>query len=189
MIPRQRVGSSQAHLCFGCGVETSIPVVVYSPHGAFGIDVAGIRRPVGAGGLRAMTRILVVDDSPTMRRIIATNLKSAGFDGIDEAEDGRVALIKMLRSTVDLLIVDWAMPEMTGLELLRALRSAPSLRDLPVLMITGVGAEEDIREALEAGVNDYIIKPFDADPLAEKVNDLVAPRPADPGGRPCRARR
>src|SRR6266404_509396 len=184
MIPRQRAGSSQAHLCFGCGVETSIPVVVYSPHGAFGIDVAVIRRPVGAGGLRAMTRILVVDDSPTMRRIIATNLKSAGFDGIDEAEDGRVALIKVLRSTVDLLIVDWAMPEMTGLELLRALRSAPSLRDLPVLMITGVGAEEDIREALEAGVNAYIIKPFDADTLAEKVNDLVGPRATAPGGRP-----
>jgi len=131
-----------------------------------------------------MTRILVVDDSPTMRRIIATNLKSAGFDGIDEAADGRLALIKMLRSTVDLLIVDWAMPEMTGLELLRALRSAPSLRDVPVLMITGVGAEEDIREALEAGVNAYIIKPFDAATLAEKVNDLVGPRATAPGGRP-----
>jgi two-component system chemotaxis response regulator CheY len=131
-----------------------------------------------------MTRILVVDDSPTMRRIIATNLKSVGFDGIDEAADGRLALIKMLRSTVDLLIVDWAMPEMTGLELLRALRSAPSLRDVPVLMITGVGAEEDIREALEAGVNAYIIKPFDAATLAEKVNDLVGPRATAPGGRP-----
>src|SRR5204862_7463786 len=107
MIPRQRAGSSQAHLCFGCGVETSIPVVVYSPHGAFGIDVAVIRRPVGAGGLRAMTRSLVGDGSPTMRGIIATNLTSAGFDGIDEAADGRVALIKVLRRTGDLLIGGW----------------------------------------------------------------------------------
>src|SRR5438105_13080792 len=122
MIPRQRAGSSQAHLCFGCGVETSIPVVVYSPHGAFGIDVAVIRRPVGAGGLRAMTRILVVDDSPTMRRTIATDLRSAGFDGIDEAADGRVALIKMLRSTVDLLLRAWAVPERGGPALPRALR-------------------------------------------------------------------
>src|SRR5204862_6281650 len=101
MIPRQRAGSSQAHLCFGCGVETSISVVVYNPHGAFGIDVAVIRRPVGAGGLRAMTRILVVDDSPTMRRTIATNLKSAGFDGTAEAADRRAAPINLLTRPLD----------------------------------------------------------------------------------------
>jgi len=131
-----------------------------------------------------MTRILVVDDSPTMRRIIATNLKSAGFEGIDEAADGRVALTKLHKSSVDLVIVDSAMPGMTGLELLRAVRSAPALRDVPVLMITGVGTEEDIREALESGVNAYIIKPFDAATFAEKVKDLVGPRATAPGGRP-----
>src|SRR5439155_26639375 len=105
MIPRQRAGSSQAHLCFGCGVETSISVVVYSPHGAFGIDVAVIRRPVGAGGLRAMTRILVVDDSPTMRRIIEKNLICDGFVGHNEAADWRVAHIMLLRCMVTQLML------------------------------------------------------------------------------------
>jgi len=131
-----------------------------------------------------MTRILIVDDSPTMRRIIATNLKSAGFDGVTEAADGRLALAKLRETAVDLLIVDWAMPEMTGLELLRAVRSTPSLRDIPVLMITGVGTEEDIREALDSGVNAYIVKPFDTATFAEKVTDLVGPGAAAAGGRP-----
>ena len=85
-----------------------------------------------------MTRILIVDDSPTMRRIIATNLKSAGFDGVTEAADGRLALAKLREAAVDLLIVDWAMPEMTGLELLCAVRSTPSLRDVLLLSFAAI---------------------------------------------------
>jgi two-component system, chemotaxis family, chemotaxis protein CheY len=120
-----------------------------------------------------MTRFLVVDDSATMRRIIKNNLKTIGFESVVEAEGAQAALAKIATGGVDFVISDWAMPEMTGLDLLRAIRANPAHAKLPVLMVTGNGQEEDIVQAVEAGVNGYVIKPFDPNTLAEKLQQIL----------------
>ena len=127
-----------------------------------------------------MTRFLVVDDSATMRRIIKNNLKTIGFDAVVEADGGQAALAKIAAGDVDFVISDWAMPEMTGLDLLRAIRSNPAHAKLPVLMVTGIGQQEDIQLAVEAGVSGYVIKPFDPNTLAEKLHQILG-QPAERG--------
>jgi two-component system chemotaxis response regulator CheY len=118
-------------------------------------------------------RILAVDDSATMRRIIKNHLKQAGFEEVDEAENGRVALSLLTRQRYDLLITDWNMPEMSGLELVREVRRNDTVKTLPILMVTTVSAKEDIVTALKAGVNNYVVKPFDADTLTTKIHQVV----------------
>lgn len=119
-------------------------------------------------------RILVVDDFSTMRRIVRSLLKELGFENTDEAEDGAVAFDKLKSGTFDFVITDWNMPNMTGLELLQAVRSDSSLSRLPILMITAEATEECVNDAINAGVNSYIVKPFTANALSEKINHVLS---------------
>ncbi len=118
-------------------------------------------------------KVLAVDDSATMRRIIKNQLKQAGVEDIDEAENGREALALLGRGHYDLLITDWNMPEMCGLDLVVEVRKTEPIKKIPILMITTVSAKEDIVTALKAGVNNYVVKPFDAATLQAKVSQLV----------------
>lgn len=118
------------------------------------------------------TRFLVVDDFSTMRRIVRNLLKELGFTNVDEAEDGQVALHKLKNQSFDFIVSDWNMPNMTGIELLKAVRAEPQLRHLPFLMITAEAKRENIIEAATAGANGYIVKPFTAATLEEKINKI-----------------
>lgn len=125
-------------------------------------------------------RILIVDDSATMRRIIRNNLKAMGYDAVVEAENGQSALAKLASERIELVITDWSMPVMTGLELIHAIRSNPAHANLPVLMLTAVCQREDIVQAIQAGINGYIVKPFEPDTLKAKIQQVL-------GGVPVRA--
>ncbi|MDD3125558.1 MAG: response regulator, partial [Candidatus Kapabacteria bacterium] len=113
-------------------------------------------------------RILVVDDSPTMRRIVINALKSFGYTDIVEAEDGQDALEKMNLNAVDFVVTDWNMPNMSGVELTKAIRATEQWKSLPILMVTTRGLKQDIIEALKARVNNYVVKPFTPQVLSEK---------------------
>lgn len=117
-------------------------------------------------------RILIVDDFSTMRRIVKNLLNDLGFTNTFEAEDGRQALRMLAAETFDFVVTDWNMPDVTGIELLKAIRSDPRLAKLPVLMVTAEAKREQIIEAAQAGVNGYIIKPFTAATLQEKLNKI-----------------
>jgi two-component system chemotaxis response regulator CheY len=118
-------------------------------------------------------KFLVVDDFSTMRRIVRNLLKELGFNDVDEAEDGVVALQKLQTGNFDFVISDWNMPNMTGIELLRAIRANPALKHLPVLMVTAEAKKENIIEAAQASANGYIVKPFTAVTLDEKLNKIL----------------
>lgn len=120
-----------------------------------------------------MTRAFVVDDSATMRRILRTHLAAFGVEVTGEADNGRAALAALETSDVDLLVLDWAMPELTGIDVLRAVRASERHRQLPVLMVTGNLDETDIRDAIAAGVSAYVVKPFDTATLAAKLRAIV----------------
>lgn len=119
-------------------------------------------------------KILVVDDFATMRRIISNVLRQLGFENITEAEDGSRALAILESEPIDFVITDWNMPQMSGLDLLKAIRSSPKLKSMPVLMVTAEALQENIIAAAQAGVNNYIVKPFDAKTLADKINKVFA---------------
>ncbi|MDZ7753478.1 MAG: chemotaxis response regulator CheY [Gammaproteobacteria bacterium] len=118
------------------------------------------------------TKILVVDDFSTMRRIIKNLLRDLGYTNVDEADDGTTALPKLKTGAYGFLISDWNMPGMTGLDLLKAVRSDDKLKDLPVLMLTAEAKKEQIIEAAKAGVSGYIVKPFTAQVLNEKIDKI-----------------
>ncbi len=118
-------------------------------------------------------RFLVVDDSPTMRRIVINALKNIGYTNIVEAEDGKDALAKLYAEKIDFIITDWNMPNMTGLELIKAIRSDPNFADIPILMVTTRAMKEDVLEALQARVNNYIVKPFTPQILKEKIEQIL----------------
>ncbi|EEG07633.1 chemotaxis response regulator CheY [Pseudogulbenkiania ferrooxidans] len=117
-------------------------------------------------------RFLVVDDFSTMRRIVRNLLKELGFTNVDEAEDGQVALHKLKTQHFDFVVSDWNMPNMTGIELLKAVRADQQLKPLPFLMITAEAKRENIIEAAMAGASGYIVKPFTAATLEEKLNKI-----------------
>lgn len=117
-------------------------------------------------------KILVVDDFSTMRRIVRNLLKELGYTNVDEAEDGVVALQKLKGSNFQFVVTDWNMPNMTGIELLRAIRADVALKSLPVLMITAEAKKENIIEAAQSGASGYIVKPFTAATLEEKLNKI-----------------
>ncbi|MFA5679124.1 MAG: chemotaxis response regulator CheY [Pseudomonas sp.] len=116
--------------------------------------------------------ILVVDDFPTMRRIVRTLLKELGFANVDEAEDGNDALSKLRNGGFELVISDWNMPNLDGLEMLRQIRIEDGLKHLPVLMVTAEAKKENIIAAAQAGANGYVVKPFTAATLEEKLNKI-----------------
>ena len=117
-------------------------------------------------------KILVVDDFSTMRRIIKNLLRDLGFNNTSEADDGNTALPMLQNGSFDFLVTDWNMPGMTGIDLLRAVRADQKLAHMPVLMVTAEQKREQIIEAAKAGVNGYIIKPFTAQTLKEKLDKI-----------------
>jgi two-component system chemotaxis response regulator CheY len=117
-------------------------------------------------------KFLVVDDFSTMRRIVRNLLKELGFTNVDEAEDGVVALQKLKNGNYDFVITDWNMPNMTGIDLLKNIRADAGLKALPVLMITAEAKKENIIEAAQSGASGYIVKPFTAAVLEEKLNKI-----------------
>jgi two-component system chemotaxis response regulator CheY len=119
-------------------------------------------------------KILIVDDFSTMRRIIRNILKQLEFINVEEAEDGSVAFEKLKDADYDLLITDWNMPNMTGLDLLKEIRANEKLKDLKVLLVTAEAEKESIIQAAQAGANEYVVKPFTADVLGKKINKIFA---------------
>ena len=117
-------------------------------------------------------KFLVVDDFSTMRRIVRNLLKELGYTNVDEAEDGSVGLQKLKSGNFQFVVTDWNMPVMTGIELLKAIRADATLKHLPVLMITAEAKKENIIAAAQAGASGYIVKPFTAATLAEKLQKI-----------------
>ena len=118
-------------------------------------------------------RILVVDDFATMRKVIKNLLRQTGYQNVTEAEDGVVALKELRSQKIDFVISDWNMPNMTGIELLRAVRADSELSSLPFLMVTAESLKENVVEAVKAGVSNYIVKPFTAEVLSEKIEKII----------------
>jgi two-component system chemotaxis response regulator CheY len=120
----------------------------------------------------AKLKFLVVDDFSTMRRIVRNLLKELGYINAEEAEDGAVALQKLKGGGFDFVVTDWNMPNMDGLTLLQSVRADPALKHLPVLMITAEAKKENIIAAAQAGASGYIVKPFTAAVLGEKLGKI-----------------
>ena len=125
-------------------------------------------------------RILIVDDMPAVRLILRNMLENAGYRDVTEAEDGDFAW-ELIRATVegdgspfDLVISDWTMPRMTGVDLLRAMRGSAHTRDIPVLIVTAQGDQAHVSEAMDAGATDYVVKPFSAQSLADKIREVTS---------------
>ena len=114
-------------------------------------------------------KILVVDDMVTMRRIVKNILKQLGFANVDEAENGQEALQKLRADTYGFVVSDWNMPLMTGIDMLRAIRADEKLKPTHVLMVTAEAQQSNLIEAVQAGVSNYIVKPFTAETLQEKI--------------------
>ena len=117
-------------------------------------------------------KILVVDDFSTMRRIIKNLLKDLGFTNVQEADDGSTALPMLQQGQFDFVVTDWNMPGMQGIDLLRNIRADDSLKHIPVLMVTAEAKKEQIVAAAQAGVNGYVVKPFTAATLKEKLDKV-----------------
>jgi len=117
-------------------------------------------------------KILVVDDFSTMRRIVKNLLKQLGYENIEEAEDGAQAYSKLKNGGFGFVVSDWNMPNMDGLDLLKKVRSDPELKDLPILMVTAEAEKEKVITAIQAGVNNYIVKPFTGEVLKEKMDKI-----------------
>ncbi len=117
-------------------------------------------------------KILIVDDFSTMRRIIKNLLRDLGFTNTSEADDGVTALPMLQNGNFDFLVTDWNMPGMTGIELLKAVRADDRIKDMPILMVTAEAKRDQIVEAAQAGVNGYVVKPFTAAVLKEKIEKI-----------------
>jgi len=119
-------------------------------------------------------KILFVEDSPTMRRIIANSLKKLGITDVAEAENGVDALEKIQKTEFDMILTDWNMPEMNGQELVEHIRKMDRYKDVPILMITTRGMEDDVMTAIKTGVNGYLVKPFTPELLKKKMVEIFA---------------
>ncbi len=118
-------------------------------------------------------KILVVDDFTTMRKVVRNLLKQGGYENVVEAEDG-VAALKVIKSQqIDFIISDWNMPNMTGIELLKAVRADAEISDTPFLMVTAEALQDNVIAAVKAGVSNYIVKPFTAEVLSEKITKIT----------------
>jgi two-component system chemotaxis response regulator CheY len=123
-------------------------------------------------------KVLVVDDFPTMRRIVKNLLKQLGFENIDEAEDGAQALTKLKAGGYGLVISDWNMPVMEGIDLLKHVREDEALKVLPFLMVTAEAEKDKVITAIKAGVDNYVVKPFTAEVLKEKLEKIAEKKPS-----------
>ena len=123
-------------------------------------------------GIDTSMKVLVVDDFATMRRIVKGVLKQLGFNDIIEAEDGDIALKELQKEKVGLIVSDWNMPNMTGLDLLKAVKEDAKLKDIPFLMVTAEGQKENVVQAVQAGVSNYIVKPFTPETFNQKLQKI-----------------
>jgi two-component system chemotaxis response regulator CheY len=123
-------------------------------------------------GFPTDVKILTVDDMATMRKIIKSLLNQLGYKDIDEAENGKEALAKLKQQKYDLVLLDWNMPEMDGITLLREIRKDSQLKDIPVIMVTAEAKKENVLLAIQTGANNYIVKPFTAETLKEKMDKV-----------------
>jgi two-component system chemotaxis response regulator CheY len=123
-------------------------------------------------GVDTTMKVLVVDDFATMRRIVKGVLKQLGFSDIIEAENGSSALDELKKEKVGLIVSDWNMPKMTGLDLLKAVRGDERLKSIPFIMVTAEGQKENVLEAVKAGVSNYIVKPFTPETFNEKLQKV-----------------
>jgi two-component system chemotaxis response regulator CheY len=123
-------------------------------------------------GMDTSMKVLVVDDFATMRRIVKGVLKQLGFSDIIEAENGTSALDELKKEKVGLIVSDWNMPKMTGLDLLKAVREDEKLKSIPFIMVTAEGQKENVLEAVKAGVSNYIVKPFTPETFNEKLQKV-----------------
>jgi two-component system chemotaxis response regulator CheY len=117
--------------------------------------------------------ILIVDDFSTMRKIVKNTLKQIGFTNILEADDGTTALEALKEKKVDLIISDWNMPKMTGLDLLKTIRGEESTKDIPFVMVTAEAQKQNVIKAVQAGASDYVVKPFTANTVKEKLAKVL----------------
>jgi two-component system chemotaxis response regulator CheY len=117
-------------------------------------------------------KVMIVDDFATMRRILRNILKQIGFKNIIEAEDGKHALKELKKEKIDLIMCDWNMPEMPGIELLKNVRSDDELKKIPFVMVTAEAQKDNILEAVKSGVSNYVVKPFTAETITEKLNKI-----------------
>jgi two-component system chemotaxis response regulator CheY len=117
-------------------------------------------------------KVLIVDDFATMRRIVRNVLKQVGLTSIIEADNGKAALKVLKKESIDLILCDWNMPEMSGIDLLKAVKSDDALKNIPFVMVTAEAQKENILEAVKAGVSSYIVKPFTAETVSEKLNTI-----------------
>jgi two-component system, chemotaxis family, chemotaxis protein CheY len=115
-------------------------------------------------------KVLIVDDFATMRKIVRNVLKQIGFTNMAEADNGKNALKILKKENIDLILCDWNMPEMPGIDLLKAIKSDDDLKNIPFVMVTAEAQKDNIIEAVKAGVNSYIVKPFSAETVNEKLN-------------------
>ncbi len=118
-------------------------------------------------------KVLIVDDFATMRKVVRNLLKQVGYEDIVEAEDGVMALKALKSQKIDVIVSDWNMPNMTGLELLKAVRADADLAKTPFLMVTAEALQDNVVAAVKAGVNNYIVKPFTAEVLNEKIKKIM----------------
>jgi two-component system chemotaxis response regulator CheY len=118
-------------------------------------------------------QFLIVDDSPTMLRIIRNALKEIGYDEVEEAEDGQEATEMLESVSPDFVITDWNMPNMNGIDLAKNIRDHPQYGHTPILMITTRGMKEDVKKAMEAEIDNYIVKPFEPEVLNEKIESCL----------------
>lgn len=123
-------------------------------------------------GMDKNMRVLVVDDFSTMRRIIKNILRQLGFNNIVEADDGSTAWEILNKDKIDFIVSDWNMPELPGIDLLRKVRASEEFKDIPFLMVTAEGLQENIIEAVQAKVSNYIVKPFTAETLSQKIDKI-----------------
>jgi two-component system, chemotaxis family, chemotaxis protein CheY len=117
-------------------------------------------------------KVLIVDDFATMRRIVRNVLKQIGFTTMVEADNGKAALKVLKKEKIDLILCDWNMPEMPGIDLLKAIKSDDELKNIPFVMVTAEAQKDNIIEAVKAGVSSYIVKPFTAETVTEKLNTI-----------------
>ncbi len=118
-------------------------------------------------------KVLIVDDFATMRRILKNILKQLGFKNMTEADDGTTALEVLESQDIDLIISDWNMPKMTGLELLKTVRAHDKYKRTPFLMVTAEAQKQNVIEAVQAGVSNYVVKPFTAEAISEKLSKII----------------
>lgn len=125
------------------------------------------------GDIDTNIKVLVVDDFATMRKIEKNILGQLGIKNVDEADDGSTALPKIQQNNYDVILMDWNMPQMSGLELLKAVRADPNTKNVPIIMVTAEALKDNIVAAAQAGVNDYVVKPFTAAVLEEKLKKVL----------------